>query len=143
MTDEIKIVLDGPPMAKQRVRVTRAGHAYTPERTVNYESRLALAAQQAMGDRPLLEGPLAVYVEARMEVPKSWSKSKRAAALLGLTHPTKKPDWDNFGKILDALNLVVWTDDAQIVDGRVVKKFSDRPRMVITVRPADGKDVFA
>lgn len=130
----VRIELAGAPMGKERVRVTRTGHAYTPERTVNYESRLALAAQQVMNGRPLLEGPLIVIVEAYMPVAVSKPKKWQAAALSGQIRPTKKPDWDNFGKILDALNLVVWADDAQIVDGRVTKWFSARPRMVVMVR---------
>lgn len=123
-------------MAKARVRFARAtGRAFTPERTVNYESRLALCAQEAMAGRPLYEGPLVVDIEARMEIPKSKPAKWRAAALAGEIRPTKKPDWDNFGKIFDACNLVVWIDDSQIVDGRVRKLYSDRPAMVIRVTP--------
>lgn len=133
--DTIVIVLAGAPMGKERVRMTRQGHAYTPERTVNYESRLALAAQQAMAGRALLDGPLEVSVEAHMPVAESKPKKWRAAALAGEIRPVKKPDWDNFGKILDALNLVVWVDDSQIVEGRVRKFYSDQPRMEIHVRP--------
>ncbi len=137
----ILITLAGAPMGKERVRMTRQGHAYTPERTVNYESRLALAAQHAMDGRPLFDGPLEIEVTAYMPVAESKPKKWKAAALAGEIRPTKKPDWDNFGKILDALNLVVWTDDAQIVDGRVKKFYSEAPRMEIRVRelqPTEG-----
>lgn len=136
MTDDtIVIVLAGAPMGKERVRMTRQGHAYTPERTVNYESRLALAAQQVMAGRALLDGPIEVSVEAHMPVAESKPRKWKSAALAGDIRPTKKPDWDNFGKILDALNLVVWVDDSQIVEGRVQKFYSDQPRMEIHVRP--------
>ena len=131
-------------MGKERVRITRAGHAYTPERTVNFEARLAYAAQQAMGQRALFDGPLMVAVEAFMPVAKSKPNRYRTAALAGQIRPTKKPDWDNVGKMLDALNLIVWTDDAQIVDGRVIKWYSDRPRLVVSVRPINhGEGVFS
>ena len=129
----ITIVLAGPPMGKERVRMTRSGHAYTPERTVNYESRLALAAQQVMGEQPPLDGELVVEIDAYMAVPESKPKKWKAAALSGELRPTKKPDYDNFAKICDALNLIVWVDDAQIVDGRIRKFYSDRPRMEIKV----------
>jgi len=136
MTDDtIVIVLAGAPMGKERVRMTRQGHAYTPERTVNYESRLALAAQQVMAGRALLDGPLQVDVVAYMPVAESKPKKWKADALAGRLRPVKKPDWDNFGKILDACNLVVWVDDSQIVEGRVQKFYSDQPRMEIRVRP--------
>lgn len=140
-TNGIMFELDGAPMGKERVRFSRAtGRAYTPERTVTYEGRLAYAAQTAMGGRELLDGPLMVAVEAFMPIAKSKPKKFHAAALAGQIRPTKKPDWDNFGKILDALNLIVWTDDSQIVDGRVIKWYSTRPRLVVTVRPINPEE---
>jgi Holliday junction resolvase RusA-like endonuclease len=138
----IEIVLAGPPMGKERVRLTRVGHAYTPERTVNYESRLALAAQQAMAERAPLDGPLDVEIVAFMAIPESKPKKWKAAALAGEIRPTKKPDYDNFAKICDALNLIVWIDDAQVVDGRIRKFYSDRPRMEIRVKPITDEGVF-
>ena len=129
----IEITLAGPPMAKQRVRITRAGHAYTPERTVNYESQLAWAAQQVMAGRPLLKGPLTVEVDVQMPIPKSKSKKFKSDAAAGREYPTKKPDTDNFAKMLDACNLVVWEDDAQIVDLRARKRYSEAPAFTIRV----------
>lgn len=133
--EPLTVVLAGPPMAKERVRVTREGHAYTPERTLNYEARLAHAAQVEMAGRPLFDGPLKVLVEARMPIPESKPKRWKEAARAGQVRPTKKPDADNFAKILDALNLIVWADDAQIVDLRVVKIFDTRPEFKVTVEP--------
>jgi Holliday junction resolvase RusA-like endonuclease len=130
-------------MGKERVRMTRQGHAYTPERTVNYESRLAYAAQETMAGRAPLDGPLEVDIRCYMAVPESKPKKWKAAALSGAIRPTKKPDYDNFAKICDALNLIVWVDDAQVVDGRIRKFYSDRPRMEISVRPlTDEEGVF-
>jgi Holliday junction resolvase RusA-like endonuclease len=139
----IEIVLAGAPMGKERVRFVKAtGRTFTPERTVNYESRLAYAAQQAMGDRPLFDGPLSVEVVAYMPVAESKPRKWKAAALAGEIRPTKKPDLDNLAKILDALNLVVWGDDAQIVEMHIAKHYSEAPRMEIRVRqinqPAGG-----
>lgn len=143
--DDLTITLSGPPMGKERVRVRRAtGHVYTPERTINYEARLAHAAQQAMGERPLFQGPLAVVVEAYMAVAESKPKKWKAAALADQIRPVKKPDADNIAKLLDALNMVAWADDAQIVDLRVVKWYSARPRLAVSIReikPEEG--VFA
>lgn len=49
--------------------------------------------------------------------------------LAGQEQPTKKPDWDNIGKIIcDALNGIAYADDSQIVLGQMVKKYSDNPR---------------
>lgn len=145
-SDNLTITLAGPPMGKERVRFQRAtGRTYTPERTLTYEARVAHAGQIAMQGRPLLDGPLAVIVEAYFPVPESKPKKWKQDALAGVIRPTKKPDFDNVGKICaDALNLIVWTDDAQIVDGRVLKWYSATPRTVVTVQPLKQPEgVFA
>lgn len=118
--------------------MTRAGHAYTPERTVNYEGRLAYAAQQAMQGRVPLDGPLTVYVEARMPIAASWPKKRQDAARRGELRPVKKPDLDNICKMLDALNLIAWVDDSQIVEVTIKKFYSAQPALIIEVRPLEG-----
>lgn len=53
--------------------------------------------------------------------------------------PTKKPDWDNIGKIIcDSLNGVAYRDDAQIVDSMVRKFYSETPRVVVSIREIGG-----
>jgi Holliday junction resolvase RusA-like endonuclease len=135
----IEIVLLGAPRGKERVK--RAGfgqaHSYAPERTVSYEGRLAAAASTAMGDRFPLEGPLALDIVMRFPIPASWPKKRQADARAGRLRPTVKPDWDNGGKLTDALNLIVWVDDKQIVEARVQKFYSDKPGMWVKVRPIE------
>jgi Holliday junction resolvase RusA-like endonuclease len=139
-SDSLIVRLAGPPMGKERVRITRQGRAYTPERTVTYEGRLAYAAQQAMQGRPLFDGAVAVEIVALMPIPASWSKKRQQAAREGRVRPTTKPDSDNIAKLLDSLNLIVWGDDAQIVDlGKVSKHYSDTPALVIHVSAAPEK----
>lgn len=141
LAEVVEIVLAGAPMGKERVRFSRAtGRTFTPERTVNYESRLALAAQTAMAGRPLLDGPLSVDVVARMPISVSWPKKRQAAALAGTERPVKKPDADNVAKMLDALNLIVWPDDGQVVDLRVQKFYSAAPSLTVRVRQIGTDD---
>lgn len=130
-----KIVLAGAPMGKQRVRFSRAtGRAFTPERTVSYEGRLALAAQEVMRGAAPVDGPLAVEIAAYVPIANSWSRKAKASALAGLLWPVKKPDLDNIVKIAaDALNLIVWIDDSQIVKLTTSKRYSDAPRLEIVV----------
>lgn len=134
----IVIELSGPPRGKERVKRAQAGHSYTPERTVNFESRMALAAQTAMQGRPPMEGPLHLEVIMRFPVPLSWPKKRRADALAGRVMPTVKPDWDNGGKLTDALNQIVWVDDKQIVRALVEKFYSTHPGTTVRVSPAEG-----
>lgn len=131
----VQIVLSGEPQGKGRPRFVRStGHAFTPANTRKYESALRYAAQEAMGTEAPLEGPLCVVVVAIFPVPASWSEKKRRAAYAGAIWPTVKPDADNLIKVLDACNEVVWRDDKQIVDARIVKRYGERPRLVIEVR---------
>jgi len=135
----IEIVLLGEPVAKGRPRFSQAtGHAYTPEKTRSYEQMLRLAATDVMGDRPPLEGPLTLDMRVVKSIPRSWPKKKQEMARAGTLLPTGKPDWDNFGKVVDAGNMVIWVDDGQIVDGRVRKSYGDKPCMIIRVTPIDG-----
>jgi Holliday junction resolvase RusA-like endonuclease len=137
----IRFELHGVPVGWQRtgLRVIAPRHGkpfatvYTPAKTRTFERALALAAKVAMRGRPPLEGPLVLCVTAFMPVPNSWSQKKRDAALAGTVRPTGKFDWDNLGKCTDSLNKIVWIDDAQIVDGRVVKIYDEKPRLRIEV----------
>ena len=129
----VQFTVTGRPLAKGRVRFTKTGHAFTPERTVGFEGKLALAAQQAMDGRPPVEGPVAVTLEVLLPIAVSWSKKKREEAMVGRLRPTGRPDLDNFAKMLDALNMVVWNDDAQIVELVVFKRYSEAPQLAITV----------
>jgi Holliday junction resolvase RusA-like endonuclease len=134
----IRIEVLGPPRGKGRVWRGPNGGAFRPPATEKYEGNLNHEAKLAMyqaGQLAPLEGPLSLVVTAYFPVPGSWSKKQRAAALEHLIRPAKKPDADNLLKMMDALNEVVWRDDAQIVDAQVAKFYSDRPRIVIVVEP--------
>lgn len=133
----IVIELAGEPKGKGRPRFVRStGHAYTPAQTRSYESMLRLAAQEVMAGRIPLDGPLEVDVVARMPIPVSWSKRKRADAITGTVRPTSRPDCDNLVKMLDSFNEVVWRDDRQVVWCRVAKIYSEKPCLRIEVRAA-------
>jgi Holliday junction resolvase RusA-like endonuclease len=133
----VSFTVPGRPQAKQRVRTVRAtGLHYTPERTVSYEGLVAYAGAEAMraaGIPGPVSGALSVRVQVCMPIAASWSLKKRQQARDGELRPTGKPDLDNLGKILDALNMVVWGDDAQIVYLVLSKVYADNPGMTITV----------
>lgn len=135
MSAPIVIELSGSPVGKGRARFVRAtGVAFTPAKTRRYESHLRLAAQDAMGSRLPIEGPVTIRMIAKLPVPNSWSHSKKAKAFLGILLPQSKPDIDNYLKLCDALNEVVFRDDKQIVDAGVTKIYSDKPALRIEVR---------
>lgn len=133
----ICFTVPGQPQGKGRPRIGRVGnHArmFTPEKTVNYENLVKVKAEEAMGGRPLFQGPCKVVIGVFLQVPASWSKKKREAALAGDIHPTTKPDLDNVVKVLfDGMNEVVWRDDVQVVDLKTTKRYSLTPGLVVGV----------
>lgn len=141
----IAFELPGEPRGKGRPRSRVAWTkgdkpfvaVYTDAETRAYERALALAAKVAMRGKEPMGGPLRAFVAAYMSVPGSWSNSKRDAALVGKIRPMGRPDVDNMLKVIDALNKIVWTDDSVVVDVRVAKFYSERPRLVIKVFALD------
>ncbi len=132
----IRITIPGDPVAKGRPRFSSQGgfaRAYTPGKTRSYEARLAEAGRDAMAGREPLQGPLSVVMHVRLPIPASWPKTRRAGALAGSKLPTSRPDADNYLKCVDALNGIVWVDDGQICDVRVVKVYDASPRVDVEV----------
>ena len=142
MSNSVTIRLPGAPRGKGRHRaqlVQRAGqkpriHSHPDQKTEIYEGALRVAAGIAMRGRPLLTGSLDCTIFAFFPIPKSWSKAKREAAVAHALRPGVKPDWDNIAKVTDALNTVVWADDAAVVDGVVRKFYATKPELVIVVK---------
>lgn len=133
----VHISLIGTPQGKGRPRFVRStGRVYTPAKTQKYEAALKDAAVKEMGQRSPMTGPLEVSMLAQFEAPTSWPKRKQHAALRNEIMPTGKPDADNLVKILDALNGVVWEDDAQVVTATVRKRYGAQALIVLTVKVA-------
>jgi Holliday junction resolvase RusA-like endonuclease len=130
----IKLTIPGEPCAKQRPRTTKQGHTYTPQKTVNYET-LVRELYILQNFRQQLEGELVMTVRAYFTIPKSASKKKAADMVGGRIRPTKRPDWDNVGKIIsDALNGLAYHDDSQIVTATVEKWYSAEPRVEVEIQ---------
>lgn len=138
----IKFVVPGLPFGKQRPKVTvrkftgsdgkekKFAKAYTPEKTVNYENLVKMAYQEKAKGKRFKDGDmLDVRIIAYYNIPPSTSKKRRTMMLEHKIRPTKKPDWDNIGKIVcDSLNNIAYHDDNQVVDAQVRKFFSENPR---------------
>lgn len=107
---------------------------YPDPDTEKYEAMLAEYSRLLMRTKAPTHRSVALLVHSFREIPKSWSNSDQERALAQNILPTSRPDWDNYGKITDALNEIVWKDDSQVHDGRVIKRYSDRPGLRIEVR---------
>lgn len=127
----MKLTIPGEPCAKQRPRLGK-GFTYTPTKTVNYETLVKQLYITQGNER--LEGALKLTVNAYFSIPKSASKKKTLDMYESRIRPTKRPDWDNIGKIIsDALNGLAYHDDSQIVAATVGKWYSTEPRVEIEI----------
>lgn len=133
-----KFVIPGQPFGNQRVaRNQSTGAIYLPKKSTNYQGLVAWNLRKALGRdyfKPTKK-PIAITILSFYEIPKSWPKWKRNAALEGDIVPTSKPDVDNIEKaIFDALNNVAYCDDAQIVNvNGHVKRYSNEPRVEVSI----------
>ena len=128
-----RFTVPGLPQGKGRARFGN-GRAYTPAKTVAYEGLIALAGQQAMDDRLLIEAPVYLMVDAFFPIPKSWSKSRKQRASSSLVWHVGKPDGDNILKAVgDGLNGIVWKDDSQVAFAKITKQYAEVPRLEIMV----------
>ena len=132
-----QVCIYGEPQGKGRPRFsTVCGHVKTrtSDQTVIYENLVKTEYRNQSGVRFPDDAMLDVRVMAYYTIPKSISKKKRQAMLDHKVRPTKKPDFDNIGKVIcDSLNGIAYRDDAQIVDAQVRKFYSDTPRVVVII----------
>jgi Holliday junction resolvase RusA-like endonuclease len=137
----VTVIVPGPPVAKGRPRMTRKGQPYTPAATRAFEAAVRWSAAAAMRGRAIITGPVKLTALFELPIPRSWSKARAAAAVVGDVLPAGRPDLDNFIKAgLDALNGVVLADDGLVVEIQARKRFSATPKVVMTVATLCGSN---
>ena len=103
---EIAFELIEEPVPQSRPRFTR-GRVYEPKRCAEYKAKIREAAQKVMGEKTPTTNPLSCVI-------KFYRKYKTTSRRYG--------DCDNLYKaVTDAMNKVVYEDDAQIVKCSVEK----------------------
>lgn len=116
----VTIYVGGEPVAQGRPKFSNVnGHAvaYDPKKSRDYKSLLRLQASNVMFKAAKIptENPCRVVLTVTKTPPKSWSKKKLKMLEEGRIIPiTSKPDLDNYIKVLDGLNGIVWKDDNQV-----------------------------
>jgi Holliday junction resolvase RusA-like endonuclease len=137
----LTITVPGAPRGKGAGKVgIVAGHGsiFTDPKTRSEMAVIRHMAHEAMAGRPPYDGAVILRMCAYRPIPTSMSKKKRALALAGRMFPTTKPDYSNYAKMEDALNKLVWVDDAQVVSAVIHKRYSETPRLVIEIKSFVG-----
>ena len=99
-----------------------------------WRQNIAQVARVLMAHRAPFEGPLRLSVIFYMPRPKSHI-GKRGVFPGAPKYPSVRPDTTKLLRALeDALNGIVWKDDAQVVDQVAQKRYTpDDPRAVVAV----------
>ena len=106
----------------------------TPAKTRNYEHLIQSYAAEAMEvcGAEITRQPIHLKIFAEFPVTDSWPQWKKTLAHRGGLKHTGKPDVDNIVKaVKDACNSVIWHDDSQVFTCHAVKKFGDRPGVLV------------
>lgn len=108
---------------------------FTDPKVEAYHGVVRKYAHEAMAGRGPTYDPVVLSILAVFRVPQSWSQKRRREAVAGLRHKTSRPDMENTIKgALDAMQSIVYGDDAQIIGYRLCAKvYGDRPRLEIVV----------
>lgn len=139
MTSIVQFVIPFAAVGKGRPRFSQ-GRAVTPAKTRAYERAVAMLAKIAMRGRLPFSGPVRVLIDIDVEIPRSWPKYRRIAALAGKIWPTVKPDFDNSAKaVADAMNAIVYEDDTQIVKAEISKQYASDAAVRVTVEQIEGE----
>ena len=142
MTFMVNFVVEGTPVPKGRPRFARRGKfvsTYSPKTTVDYETKVAEAAQLAMGSSEPLETPVGAYIYITLPIPASYSKKRKQDCLSGNERPTKKSDIDNYCKaVFDGMNGIVFLDDSQIVSLHSTKVYGTIGMVEVMVKEELG-----
>lgn len=108
---------EGDLVAKERPRKGKNGKMFTPQRTRNFEKKVAEWGMLNMAGMGPLSFPIKVSL---LILDQTNDQDAVLHSQCGLTYNTKS-DIDNYEKsILDGLNKVVWRDDKQVCE--VVKQ---------------------
>ena len=128
----ISLTIPGPPVGKQRARVTRTGHAYTPAKTVNYEALVKQTFAAKYPDFVPLSGPVRMGLWILLMPSKETARKIKKGIKV---YPTIKPDIDNVFKIIaDALSGLAFVDDKQIVESDLSKHYAERPMVEVVIK---------
>jgi Holliday junction resolvase RusA-like endonuclease len=130
--DAVSFVIPGEPVAWARARLMGIRH-FTPGKQRSHQAGVATIAANAMQGRAPLVGPVMLKVEATWLRPKSASKRKPPV------WKATKPDADNIAKqVGDAINKIVFVDDAQVAFVSVSKRYGEIAETRVTVCPLEG-----
>lgn len=129
--------IPGDPVAFARAR-SNGSLRFTPPKQRSAMHTIRDAAIRAKGDLQIWFNhiPLAMTVMASWKYPSSWPKSKCIPQ-----YRTGRPDADNIGKLIaDALNGIIYVDDAQLAVVTVSKFYGASSFVRVRIEPLEYRE---
>lgn len=140
----LEITIEGKPVPWAR-HVGKGGEAFTPGPQKAYAKTVATAVQ--FGGAKRVRGWSRYWMKALfyLPAPRDVAKADPAGVAAETILVDRRPDLDNWLKLpLDALNGIVWRDDAQVYSFDQSRRiYSLRPRLVLAITPEGSFDPAA
>jgi len=130
----IRLEFDIKPLAKQSYRSTKAGFSYQPKDIVDFKNAVRWLAKKQLPNTQQSASAFHVELIFVFRRPESTKKALKSQIdeFNALIVKTSKPDVDNLTKaILDALNGIVWIDDAQVCELHVTKGLGKQDKIIV------------
>lgn len=129
------------PKATPRARLSGFGKHFYVADAMNNRKLMEKYVKQELSDFNVITTACKFYCDCYFPIPKTMNKSEKLRAELKLVNNLTKPDWDNLGKTYsDMIQNTIIMDDSLIIEGRVRKFYSSKPRIEITIEYADRYD---
>lgn len=132
------LYVDGEPKGQPRPRafsLNGKARVYDSGTAEGFKSAIAVAAKRAGLENRMLEGAVAVQINAWFRRPKSHLKKSGEVKPGAPAYKTSVPDCDNVEKaVLDALTQIgAWRDDAQVADCHTRKRYERDPSTYVRI----------
>jgi Holliday junction resolvase RusA-like endonuclease len=131
----IDLIINFVPKATPRARTSKfAKHFYVSDASSN-SKLMEQFVKNNLQEYPIITTACKFYCKTYFPTPVSqMSKEDILLSELGVIHNMSKPDWDNLGKTYsDMIQKHLILDDSNIIDGRVQKFYSIKPRIEIHI----------
>lgn len=132
---ELNFVIYFLPKATPRPRSGRNGVFYVKGAADNNKAFQEFMEKEKP-NFPVITTTSTLVVDVYVPIPTSgMNKIEKILAELKLIRPISRPDWDNYGKTYsDMIQKHLLLEDSLVVDGRVRKYYSIKPRVEIQLK---------
>lgn len=113
--------------------------AYKPSQERKYQRHVQNCVLEQGKPKELLKGDLHVSIAEYSTIPKAFGKTKRIMAMSGAIRPSIRSDIGYIAaSIFNALNGLVWVNEAKVAHVALSRHYSDAPRLDVTVKEIQG-----